>query len=272
MTKRVTQNGSRFYVDPGTGKKLPGVTSVVGMLPKDFLRYWAAKVVAEEAYDSFSALASFVSDGKRSAAVDWLKRSPNRPKDEAALRGTEVHELTEQIDELGGVPRRLSSRLMPYALGYLGFLESAEPEIVSSELAVVSREHGYAGTLDRVVKIGGATHVLDIKTSKAVYAETALQISAYRNADHCIVGDELREWSSGAGKTGLVLQLRPDYWRLVPVDVGPSVFGVFLSLLGVFEWKSLEKIVLGAEMFGAEFEETEVMALENILRSGKRSG
>ena len=36
------RGGSRFYVDPETAVKHPGVTSIVGMLPKPFLVHWAA--------------------------------------------------------------------------------------------------------------------------------------------------------------------------------------------------------------------------------------
>ncbi|BCV00196.1 MAG: hypothetical protein CM15mV33_510 [uncultured marine virus] len=39
-----SKNGSRIY--HWEEEKLPSVTSVLGMLPKGYLRYWAAKEVA----------------------------------------------------------------------------------------------------------------------------------------------------------------------------------------------------------------------------------
>src|SRR5690606_38508722 len=45
------RGGARYYVNPETGDKVPGVTSIVGMLPKEFLKFWAAKSVATAAVD-----------------------------------------------------------------------------------------------------------------------------------------------------------------------------------------------------------------------------
>ena len=46
------RGGSRFYIHPGSGEKVPGVTSVLNMLPKPFLKAWAGKEVATTAVRS----------------------------------------------------------------------------------------------------------------------------------------------------------------------------------------------------------------------------
>ncbi|WP_243869636.1 hypothetical protein [Streptomyces liangshanensis] len=51
--RTITRSGSRFYFDPEKlDLKVPGVTSIIGMLPKPFLAFWNAKMVAELAVDS----------------------------------------------------------------------------------------------------------------------------------------------------------------------------------------------------------------------------
>ena len=45
--KTIKRDGSRFYVDPVSGEKVPSVTSIVGCLPKRALQFWRGKMVAE---------------------------------------------------------------------------------------------------------------------------------------------------------------------------------------------------------------------------------
>jgi len=49
------------------------------------------------------------------------------------------------------------------------------------ELNIISKELGYAGTIDRVIKMEGETILLDIKTSNAIYPSYWLQLAAYRS-------------------------------------------------------------------------------------------
>jgi len=65
----IKRGGSRFYVHPDTAAKVPGVTSIVGNLPKPFLKFWGEKLVAEEAVDNISAVTSLLVNGKRQAAL-----------------------------------------------------------------------------------------------------------------------------------------------------------------------------------------------------------
>ena len=44
--KTIKRDGSRFYVDPVSGVKVPSVTSIVGNLPKRALQFWRGKMVS----------------------------------------------------------------------------------------------------------------------------------------------------------------------------------------------------------------------------------
>ncbi|WP_036959367.1 hypothetical protein [Promicromonospora kroppenstedtii] len=71
----IKRGGSRLYVHPESARKVPGVTSVLNMLPKGFLKFWASKSVAEYAVNNIGAVVTLAMNDK-SAAVDLLKRAP----------------------------------------------------------------------------------------------------------------------------------------------------------------------------------------------------
>ena len=96
--KTIKRDGSRFYVDPISGAKVPSVTSIVGCLPKRPLMYWRGKMVAEAAVEDFGVVADFISKGNPSAAIDHLKRAPDRSSGVAAKTGSDVHNLCERIN------------------------------------------------------------------------------------------------------------------------------------------------------------------------------
>jgi hypothetical protein len=73
--------------------------------------------------------------------------------------------------------------------------------------------------------------ILDYKTgASGVWADVALQLNAYANADCILDGDgtrrELPEIEAAA-----VLHLRPEHAQLYPVRLGDDVFDVFKSLI-----------------------------------------
>lgn len=94
--KTIKRDGSRFYVDPVSGDKVPSVTSIGGCLPKRALQFWRGKMVAECAVEDFGVVADLISKGNPSAAVDHLKRAPDRSSGKAAKTGTDVHNQSER--------------------------------------------------------------------------------------------------------------------------------------------------------------------------------
>lgn len=235
----ISRSGSRFYVHPETADKVPGVTSVVGMLPKDFLKFWAAKLVAETAVDSLGEVVS-IAMRDREAAIDYLKRAPSRNTGKAANVGTDVHDLFERMAK-GEDVGRVHPDLRPYVDHFEEFLTEFEPEFVFLEETVWSEKHRYAGSFDAIMTIGGETVVGDWKTTRSgVHEEVALQLSAYRYADYLVRPDggtiPMPKLDGGA-----VLHVRPEGWKLVPVKCDEEIFEFFLHLREVFEWEKGEK-------------------------------
>lgn len=261
----IHRSGSRFYVDPETGRKNPGVTSVLNMLPKPFLKAWAAKLVAETAVNNIASVVGLAfSDPK--GAIDYLKRSPDRFTKSAADTGSEAHDIFEQI-ALGNPPKRVHPEMEPFVAHFMEFMEKCEPEFILLEETVWSDEHGYAGSFDALAilhgegagELQGKTLFMDWKTTRSgVHAEVALQLAGYRFADFVIRPDGSRVPLPEADG-GAVLHVRPEGWSLVPIEtdtvqIGDNevkVFDYLLALREVFDWDvEVNKHVVGTPVIG----------------------
>jgi len=231
----IKRGGARLYVEPESGEKVPGVTSVLGMLPKDFLRYWAAKEVATTAVDQAPTVLQMLLNNNRDAAIDFLKKSPDRNTRQAADIGTAAHSAFEILAG-GGDPGRLHPDVEPFRAHFEDFLEKIQPEIIFQEETVWSDTHRYAGSFDGYGIIDGRRLWLDWKTTRSgVHPEVGLQLAAYRHADHILRPDGSRTPLPKADG-GAVLHVRPEGWSLVPVDCGPEEFEVFLHLRAIFDF------------------------------------
>lgn len=104
---------------------------------------------------------------------------------QAALRGTMVHEYCELID-YGTDPDSLEVNpdLTGYVLAYLRFLRDYKPQWECIEQPLYRKSLNLAGTMDRYGIIDGEPVLLDIKTSSSVSARTkkiwATKLYAYR--------------------------------------------------------------------------------------------
>ena len=239
--KTFSAKGSRFYVDAVTGESVPGVTSILNQLSKPFLQHWSAKLVAEYAVDNLASWQNL----DRQASVDLLKGAPRRYTNSRADIGSEAHDHFEKIS-LGEDPGPIRLEVEPYVAHFRQFMADFNPEVIGAEMTVWSDTHRYAGSFDAMLRVAGEPVIVDYKTTKAVYPETALQLAAYRYADAVI--DEygsrtpLPEVSGGA-----VLHITEKGYQFIPLRVDEEVFGMFLGLRnGPWEWSTdTSKTVIG---------------------------
>jgi hypothetical protein len=180
--KRIPTNyGHRYTLD---GRAVPGVTTLISKgLPKPALPRWAAKVAAEYAADNTETLLNL----DRDARVAVIKQAPWTQRDQAAVRGTDVHALADKL--IHGTEVDVPEHLAGHVEAYVTWLDRFDVEPILTEQPVASRKWWYAGTFDAIVRIGGETLLLDWKTSKGVYGETALQTAAYANAEFYLDAD-----------------------------------------------------------------------------------
>lgn len=245
----IKRGGARFYVDPEDGtKKVPGVTSVIGMLPKEFLKYWAAKEVAQTAVDELGVVVSMVLNDP-SAAVDHLKKAPDRNTRKAADTGTAAHDLFERMAK-GQPVGRVHPDLAPFVQHFDEFLTVAKPEYHFMEETVWSDTHEYAGSFDAFATILGERVWIDNKTTRSgIHEEVGIQLAAYRFAE-AIIREDGGRVPMPQSDGGAVLHVRPEGWKLVPVKADEEMFEVFLHLREVFRYeKELKSSVVGKPVF-----------------------
>lgn len=212
-----------YRMEPGGKLIHPSITTVAGMRAKDHLNGWYARMASKRALEMFSYL-----DRNPSRAFDEIRRvnrnsrttqkriaeaAPDYTKTTADF-GTYVHALCEAWERsgerptdadmrdlatemrsggdllsmetnLGELVRRANVRLD----GFAGFLDDFQPEFIEIEQTVVNRTVGYAGTTDAIVKIGNTLLTGDIKTSKKVRGDYALQAVAVMNAENLLDND-----------------------------------------------------------------------------------
>ena len=227
-----------YYLD-GKGP-IVSVTSVLKIVDKSGpLIGWAKRITAEAALRHAAELPQWIEDFGGDGAVGMLTKATNVIRDKAANAGSEIHQLADAI--VKGQEVVVPEELQPYVTALLHWQQEFEPEYLASEEMVFSR-HGYAGTLDAIVRISGEVWLVDYKTSKGVYEETALQLAAYGAADFIgRPGDPLRYSIPPVDQYGVV-HIRPEGAELVPYDV-TGAFEAFLAAKRLGEWRSSRQIV-----------------------------
>lgn len=224
MLKRINAGKGHWYkID---GQKADGVTTLLGDgMRKKALEYWSANATAGYAIDNWDELA-MLSPSKR---LDVLKKARFEQRDEAARRGTEVHELAEKL--IHGEEVDVPEPIAGHVVSAVKFLDDFKVQPILTEASVGSRAGNYAGTLDMVFRsplFPGKTFIADWKTNRTgIYGETALQLAAYRYADVYMDGDEEKPMSGLGITDAMAVWIRADGYDAYEMDAGPETFTAF---------------------------------------------
>jgi hypothetical protein len=263
LAKQRNSNSPRTYAWPPLPPHEFEVLSVTGAIgngyPKPFLIPWAAKVAAECAVDDHKIIAAMLEKGNERAAIDHIKNARNRTMSEKADRGTIVHAAIEAyiakkpIDDAAlaakltdaRVPRSMWKSTRGMIEGVIKFLNDEKPTILFSEKTIFSRTHGYAGTADLGAmcgiekKPGGKKYpvIIDVKSGKAVYDDTAMQLVAYARGDFIGTNDgkELPLLKTKAKiEHGIVVRaMASGTYEKVVFSLSDDVFDLFLHCLAI---------------------------------------
>lgn len=188
MSLTFNEAAHRYKLD---GKAVTGATTILGAgIPKPAIAYWAAKVAAETAAEWACNLRQTGDDwtlqniDPEALAKTW-KQAPWKKRDEAAVRGTAVHDIAERV--VHGTDVDVPDEYLSHVNGYVEFLDAWDVQPILTEKSVASREHWYSGRFDLIASIpglhDGAPVEIDLKTSNNVYADTAYQAAAYARAE-----------------------------------------------------------------------------------------
>ena len=141
------------------GRRVPGVTTVLGILAKPALIHWAWDLGCK--------------------GIDYRKY-----RDKMASVGTLAHYMVE-CDLRGDVPELAAYSPEEIALAenclikYYEWRRENDLRPLIVEGAFVSEKHGYGGTIDCYGVLNGALTLIDLKTGKGIYPEMITQLAAY---------------------------------------------------------------------------------------------
>lgn len=223
--RRIASGSGHRYTDDGL--PVPGVTSILsGGFPKPALVDWAAREAGAYVVDHWADLLD-MSPSERARAVEQARYNSNR---EATARGREIHAAGEAIAH--GEAVDVPARLYGPAKAYADWLNAWGVEVTHTECPVINRTHNYAGTFDMLCRIDGEPWLIDLKTGKGVFAETALQLAAYAHAEAMLLPDGTEVEMPRVAHVG-VAHVATDSVRLLPVDAGEATFRLFLYVAEV---------------------------------------
>lgn len=148
---------------------VPSVTWITQSYPKGIAYF---KWLADKGWDESEAIKTAA--GEKGSKVHLAI--------EAILRGEEVRIDSCFMNKNTGKEEELTLEESDCILSFVRWFNEAKPEVIASERTVFSTEHGYAGTIDFIAKIGEEYWIIDFKTSQQVWPSHELQLAAYKNA------------------------------------------------------------------------------------------
>ena len=181
--------------EKGTEKwnHVESVTTIQGMLSKPALVRWAARMCGEFILREKLDLLECIVGGE--IAISRLEEFSARMvneyatvRDEAGDIGKIVHDYAEAwgkwaMDSTNHRPGRPTDPQARQGVeAFHEFLSEHHVKFLELERKVYSRKHHYTGTCDLVADIDGTRTLGDYKTGKGYYADTGIQLAAYKYA------------------------------------------------------------------------------------------
>lgn len=251
--------GRRWYPHPISGERFISVTTVLGYISKFGLTDWSARLAAEAAVDRLpwlvrcsrvapcnSTTTEHACGQCRECATFWLANRHNEVRDEAGNRGSRVHEAAEEL-ELFGEGATVDEDVAPLVDWYRRWRAYYRPEFEATEMTVISRKWGYAGTLDGILRfpedsplpkqlkhLAGLPILMDTKTGKHIGIPEGWQVNAYAHADVVLLPDGSEE-PMPAIEGGLILHIRPDKIQMREVHLSDANHAAFIHEVRVVE-------------------------------------
>ena len=243
MTTNATtdpQTGLRYYT--WQGRFVPSVTSIRRMIGMPFaLHAWSVSKIVNRAVTEPAVLNAMLSRPKRprervleknrqKEAGTWLRAAATEERDLKGDRGTRVHLGVEQ----GTDPHFADPDVAPLLYQWRDFLAATGAKVLLSERQVFNLTYGYAGTLDLLLQIGSRVFITDLKTSRGVYLDHALQVMAYSMGEFVGANDVIDQPATDLllGADGMaILHLSETGWEFVEVGASAELFGAFIASL-----------------------------------------
>ncbi len=192
--------GEQAVTDEQPGdERFWSVTTIIGVLDKPALMWWAAGVAARAAVFRRKTWYAMAEESGPDEAVTWLSKIYDRSRDlrgdqmGATERGNTLHAAIERYT-ITGVRPTVDPILEPWMDSFDAWAQRNSPVYDAAEVALYNISYGYAGTCDCFLQLDGVPLIGDYKTADDMtgganpretkpYPEVALQLAAYRHAE-----------------------------------------------------------------------------------------
>lgn len=268
-------------------QRLWSVTTIIGVLDKPALLYWAAEQTAKAACSISKSLTARIDEDGEENVVKFLRDARFR-RAKGMLSdsefGTQMHALCERYALTGERPTPSAEMFgadLAAAVACLDrfseWLDAFQPSYQATEVMVATPSYGIAGTTDGFMTIDGVRMIFDLKFSKksydargkptGLYPEVALQLAAYRFSELAAVWRPRRfevfrrryyalskaeiEMAAPVPEVdaGLGIKITPEYATASPVRCDEDVYRYFLNCLEVARFQfDVAKDVIGAPL------------------------
>lgn len=181
--------GRSTHVYMHNGQRIQGATTILRVIDKPALIYWALNEMEAYLLDKLSG-AGPVDEVKLRMELEAGKKAHRQTSRKAATIGTIAHEWISNyiINRIAGkwtndVPDMPENPQVCQAVSaFLSWESGHDIRWLSTERPVLSVQHGFCGTMDWEAVIDGKLIAGDLKTSNGIYPEMHLQLAAYQMA------------------------------------------------------------------------------------------
>lgn len=284
--------GGKYYVHPVTGERFDSVTTILDLVDKAALKIWSGMVAADFAFDHLPQLLHsmlvqecgntnnrcYLKHGPRvkcercpcgDCEKCWWRRVAWRHAEESnrrAQEGTEVHEAINAWVLQGGATISLRKAVQPYFDSFQQWVTDyglhpnntglGSGSWEQTEVTLLNREYGYAGTSDGAVWLRrSATRLADEmldrlgldqalirvdyktreKPDEKLYYDMPLQGVAYERCSKAMLPNG-EEFEAPKTDARAILQLRPADYTFTLMLSDDEVFDAFVGVLTAYRW------------------------------------
>ena len=207
-------NNNPYYVINGVS--YPRVTDIISkVLNKEGLNQWrenVGKSIADETVEQARDIGS--------VTHDYINR---------ILKGFSFTTDEKTMFEWAQLAPEIRNTLQSWE----SFRQTVEPTIKETEMRLVSKKYGYAGTTDAIAIVDKQLTVLDWKTANALWVEVEFQLAAYAMAYYEMTGKMPTQ------ARAIRLDKGRDFWttkdQVILTDI-PKAFSAFLGLFEVYKY------------------------------------
>lgn len=182
----VFDEAEHTYTRKSDGYLLTGVTTILEVRAKDWLKWWPVKLM-------YQTLLPRLKDVQGISEQEWdevlldAKKAHTKKSKEAKDLGQKVHDWIE-----GYIKAKLGSKALPTPPDeekianavnqFLAWEKEHKIQWLKSELIVASMKHLFGGTVDFLAMIDGKLTLGDFKTNSRISEEVFLQTAGYQVA------------------------------------------------------------------------------------------